>query len=202
MGWSNQAWDWVCEGASPPGSFNVPRGLVSFRRTMIIDDETMMTMTCDLIQEFPCWSILTPKSQDVLSLSLGCFGDSLSFSGSFLKWTLSHLIIIQKMILFFKQWELFFEDPWKRDICFCSLAKIMRWLLVWRWVVSAVGVPSFLSFRGRRGCQVVRAVGRFDTFMTRDIYHPTPLPSFSTTQTPTKTLLKTFEGVSLRDLQK
>ena len=39
-------------------------------------------------------------------------------------------------------------------------------------------------------CQVVPAVGRFDTFMTRDIYHPTSLPPFSTTQTPTNTLLK------------
>ena len=55
-------------------------------------------------------------------------------------------------------------------------------------MVSAVGVPSLLSFRGRRGCQVVRAVGRFDTFMTRDIYHPTYLPPFSTTQTPTNTI--------------
>ena len=47
MCWINQAWDWVCEDAGPLGSFNVPSGLVSFRRTMIIDDETMMTKTGD-----------------------------------------------------------------------------------------------------------------------------------------------------------
>ena len=41
-------------------SFNVPPGLVSLGRTMIIDDDTMMTMACDFIKEdVPFW-LLAP----------------------------------------------------------------------------------------------------------------------------------------------